>query len=103
MSKFKIIDMRTQEILEQFPETRENDHLLYIQYVETYHYQEFNREVFAKYKKLEIPPFSSIERSGRDLRRKFPNLRGTSNTQKNRSQAEAEYRESYKSNDFLTR
>lgn len=96
MKKLKIVDIRTQEILEQFPETRESDHLLYIQYIETYYYQDFNREIFANYKKLNIPPFSSVERSGRDLRRKFPNLRGTSNTQNNRSQAEAEYRENYK-------
>lgn len=92
MGRNKLIDTRTQEILEQFPETRKNDHLLYKKYIETYHYVDFNANVFVNYQEYGLPPFATIERSGRDIRSKFPNLKGDAATQEGRAKAEAEYR-----------
>ena len=95
MSKFKIIDTRVQEILEQFPETRENDHKLYSKYLETYYYLEFNKKIFENYTEYNIPPFSSIERSARDIKNKYTNLKGNADTQVKRAEAEKEYKNHY--------
>lgn len=95
MSRFSIIDTRVQELLEQYPETRENDHLLYSTYVETYHYLEIDKHIFVNYKEYNIPPFSSVERSARDVRKKNTHIRGTAVTQEKRQEAEAEYKEHY--------
>ena len=93
MGRNKIIDARVKETLELFPETRINDHLLYKRYIEAYHFVDFNANVFVNYQEYGLPPFATIERSGRDIRSKFPNLRGDAATQEARAKAEAEYRE----------
>lgn len=95
MNRISVIDTRVQELLEQFPDTRENDHLLYVVYIETYHFLEFSKRVFINYKEYDVPPFSSIERSARDIRNKHANLKGSAKTQENRNKGEAEYRKHY--------
>jgi len=95
MGRFKEIDTRVKELLEQIPETRENDQKLYIAYIETYYYIDFDKRVFADYKAYNLPPFSTVERSARDMRAKYPNLRGSKENQKNRKRLEAEYKTYY--------
>lgn len=95
MGRFSVIDARVQEILEQFPETRNCDQNLYATYVEMYYYLELNKQVFINYEKYGIPPSSSIERSARAIKEKYPNLKGTSENKNKRKKAEAEYIQHY--------
>lgn len=43
MSRVNVIENRVKEILQEYPETRGNDNLLYAKYIEEYHYIEFNK------------------------------------------------------------
>ena len=57
MSKINIVETRVKEILEIYPNTRENDNLLYVTYLEEYHYIDFRREKFINYKEYGLPSF----------------------------------------------
>lgn len=72
MAKISVIETRVKEILENSPATRENDNLLYVTYLEEYHYIDFNRETFVNYERYGLPSFKSIER----VRRKIQNEEG---------------------------
>lgn len=72
MAKISVIETRVKEMLENSPATRENDNLLYVTYLEEYHYIDFNRETFANYERYGLPSFKSIER----VRRKIQNEEG---------------------------
>ena len=74
MSKVNVIETRVKEVLENSPLTRENDNLLYVTYLEEYHYVDFNKQTFIDYERYGLPSFKSIERA----RRKIPNQQTTS-------------------------
>lgn len=95
MSKLKVIETRTKEILENFPETRTNDHALYRRYINTYHFKKIDEEVFQNYQLYRLPSFSSVERAGRKLKAKYKELAGTNQAEEIRREEEAEYRDYY--------
>lgn len=64
---------------------------MYVKYIDTYHSIEFTKENFIRFKELEIPPFSSIERAGRSIRNKYKYLDELE--QEKRQFAEEQYRE----------
>ena len=59
------------EILISYPETRSNDHLLYIIYFEEILCKSFNRRTFIEQQQS----FATIERLRRKVQREFPELR----------------------------
>lgn len=66
------------EILEQHPETRNSDNLLYVKVVESINanliYKPF-QELFIHAKEYGIPPFESVRRTRQKLQAEFPELR----------------------------
>ena len=95
MSKIKTVEIRVKELLENVPETRNNDELLYVTYLETYHYINFNKNVFVNYKEYGLPSFKTVERIRRDMQSKDSSVEAESSTQNNREYAEAECKEYY--------
>lgn len=58
------------DLLETIPETRFNDHLLYVHYLETYYKVPFTRENFIKFKQS----FEGISRARRKIQEAYPDL-----------------------------
>lgn len=54
-----------------------------------------NKDVFINHEEYKVPPFSTIERSARDIKLKYPNLRGKASNQQKRKQSEEEYKKYY--------
>lgn len=98
MAQLKVIETRVKELLEENQEARDNDQLLYVLYLETYHFIEFNKNVFAHYEEYHIPPFSSVERAARDIKRKQKYITMTEKEIKKRKSAEEKYKEFYGGN-----
>jgi hypothetical protein len=65
----KIVD-NVQYILEKYPETRGNDHLLYVKYIEEIHKCPFNKESFIKYQQS----FEGISRARRRVQENHSEL-----------------------------
>lgn len=95
MSKIKTVEIRVKELLENIPETRNNDELLYVTYLETYHYIDFSKNVFVNYKEYGLPSFKTIERVRRDMQSKDGSVEAENNTKEDRRYTEAEYKEYY--------
>ena len=95
MSKINLIETRVKELLENIPNTRNSDELLYVTYIETYHYTNLTRDTFINYKQYDLPSFKTIERIRRDLLNKEKHIEADQVTQDNRKYAEQEYRERY--------
>lgn len=95
MSKVNIVETRVRELLEQIPETRNSDELLYVTYIETYHYTNLSKDTFINYKQYNLPSFKTIERIRRDLQDKEKHVEADKETQDNREYAEKEYKEKY--------
>ena len=96
MAKINIIETRVKELLENVYETRNSDELLYVTYLETYHYIDFGKNVFVNYKEYNLPSFKTIERARRKLQEKYSYLEAELKTEENRKYKETEYKEYYK-------
>lgn len=67
IKKESIMEERVRELLENIPETRKSDELLYAMYIEQYYNIEFNKHTFVNYQQYQLPSFKSIERTRRDI------------------------------------
>lgn len=100
MSKVNVIEIRVKEILEYYPETRDNDNLLYVTYIEEYHYVKFTRETFINYEQYGLPAFKTIERVRRDIQNVQNLYKPSEKVEENRKEAEKTYRENYSGDDL---
>ena len=95
MSKTNIIEPRIKEILEFYPETRENDNLLYVKYIKEYHYVDFNENVFVNYEEYGLPSFKTIERVRRDIQNAQNMYKASEKVEEERKEAEKQYINNY--------
>ena len=95
MPKINVIETRVKEILDIFPNARENDNLLYVTYLREYHYVSFNEEVFVNYEKYGLPSFKSIERARRKIQNEQNSFKASEEIEKNRKEAEQLYKQTY--------
>ena len=86
-----IMEERVRELLENIPETRKSDELLYTMYIEQYYNIEFNKHTFVNYQQYQLPSFKSIERTRRDIQVKNKSL-----VDKNKQEVRTEIEEKYK-------
>ena len=91
MPKVDVIEIRVKELLEQYPETRNNDNLLYVKYLEEYHYVEFNKNTFIHYEKYGLPSYKTVERNRRKIQNEQNYCKASENMMKKRREAEQEY------------
>ena len=96
MGRVNVIETRVKEILANYPNTRENDHCLYITYLEEYHYINFNKDNFVNYEQYGLPSFKSIERARRKIQNEQCLYKASEGVEEGRREAEKEYRENYK-------
>ena len=78
MKNIRNTSVIVQGILEQHPETRNSDNLLYIKVVESINSDLIYKpmqEVFLQAKAYGIPPFESVRRTRQKLQAEFPELR----------------------------
>ena len=95
MPKINVVETRVKEILENYPNTRENDNLLYVTYIEEYHYIEFSKEKFINYAEYGLPSFKSVERARRRIQNEQCSYKASEDTENNRTEAEKTYRQIY--------
>lgn len=95
MSKVNLVETRVKELLENVPETRNSDELLYAIYIETYHYLSLNKDIFINYKQYNLPSFKTVERIRREMQCKEKHLEAEKETQDKRKYTEQEYKERY--------
>lgn len=95
MPKINVIETRVKEILDIFPNARENDNLLYVTYLREYHYVSFNEEVVVNYEKYGLPSFKSIERARRKIQNEQNSFKASEEIEKNRKEAERLYKQTY--------
>lgn len=91
MPKVDVIEIRVKELLEQYPETRNNDNLLYVKYLEEYHYIEFNKNTFVHYEKYGLPSFKTVERNRRKIQNEQNYCKASERIEEKRKEAETEY------------
>lgn len=91
IKKESIMEERVRELLENIPETRKSDELLYTMYIEQYYNIEFNKHTFVNYQQYQLPSFKSIERTRRDIQVKNKSL-----VDKNKQEVRTEIEEKYK-------
>lgn len=95
MPKVNVIETRVKEILEIYPETRENDNLLYVKYIKEYHYVDFTENVFINYEEYGLPSFESIERARRRIQNEEGFYKASEKVEEERKEAEKSYIENY--------
>ena len=95
MPRINEIEIRVKELLETYPQTRNNDNLLYVKYIEEYYYTEFNRETFVKYEEKGLPSYKSIERCRRKIKNEQNVCRATEETEQRRQEAEKYYKNNF--------
>ena len=95
MAKVSVIETRVKEVLENSPATRENDNLLYVTYLEEYHYVDFNKQTFIDYERYELPSFKSIERARRKIQNEEGKYKASESIEEERKKAEQNYRNYY--------
>ena len=95
MPKVNVIETRVKEILELYPETRENDNLLYVKYIKEYHYIDFNENVFINYEEYGLPSFKSVERARRRIQNEDGTYKASEKIEEKRKEAEKNYIENY--------
>lgn len=95
MAKISVIETRVKEILENSPTTRENDNLLYVTYLEEYHYIDFNRQTFVNYERYGLPSFKSIERVRRKIQNEEGKYKASGDIERKRVEAEQKYKKQY--------
>lgn len=88
--------------LETMPETRDDDYLLWLKVIEKVaeinNLPDFSKTMtfgsfLATMKYTKLPPYHSVSRARRKMQEKYPELRGTEETQEARSELEEDYRE----------
>lgn len=89
--KVNVVETRVEEILEVYPETRENDNLLYVKYIEEYHYVDFNRDTFVNYEQYGLPSYKTVERARRKIQNEKFRCRATETIENARKEAENNY------------
>ncbi len=94
LKKESIMEERVKELLENIPETRTSDELLYAVYIENYYDIEFNKHTFVNYQEYKLPSFKSIERTRRDIQNKYSNL-VDGNKKETRELIEKHYKDYY--------
>ena len=101
MARLKELEPIVKSTLEEFPETRNDDFLLYtvvaVSLNEDINYHSFTYAM-RKHKELGIPPFESVTRCRRKLQAKFPNLAASDAVQNIRDENISEYVRYAKSN-----
>ena len=100
MAKVNVIETRVKEILEFYPETRDNDNLLYVTYIKEYHYVDFTKETFINYEQYGLPSFKSVERARREIQNKQNMYKASEKIEENRKEAEKTYKENYCGDDL---
>ncbi len=90
----------TAQILTDCPETRSNDYLLWLDYIQAVcdNAEEVNKpfkEVIAHINELGFPSFESVSRERRFVQKEQPELKDP-NTARHRKNKEIEYRNKYK-------
>ena len=94
MARLKELEPTVKSVLEEFPETRNDDFLLYtvvaVSLNEDVNYYSFTRAM-QLHKKLGIPPFESVTRCRRKLQAKFPELAASDAVQDIRNENISEY------------
>jgi len=95
MPKVNVIETRVKEILEYYPETRENDNLLYVKYIKEYHYVDFTENVFINYEEYGLPSFKSVERARRKIQNEEGTYKASEKVEEERREAEKNYIENY--------
>ena len=94
--ELKAIKQTIKSILEDFPETRNDDNLLYYYYCESKHKGFLNMSLgnaLQTMKLLGVPPIESIGRARRKLQAEFPHLRAVGNVEAGRMLNEEVYRQ----------
>ena len=95
MRKISVVETRVREILEIYPETRENDNLLYVKYVEEYHYVDFSKDVFINYEQYGLPSYKTVERARRKIQNEQFHCRASEDVEEDRRNAEKSYIENF--------
>ncbi len=100
MKRFKTFPL-VQQILEESPETRDDDYLLWLCVIQKFT-AEHNITDVSKYmsvgaflaavKYMGIPLYETVSRERRKVQEKYPELRATAETQAARSDLELKYR-----------
>lgn len=96
MAKVSVIETRVKEVLENSPATRENDNLLYVTYLEEYHYVDFNKQTFIDYERYGLPSFKSIERSRRKIQNEEGKYKSSETIEEGRKEAEKQFQDYYR-------
>lgn len=96
MSKVNVIETRVKEVLENSPLTRENDNLLYVTYLEEYHYVDFNKQIFINYEQYGLPSFKSIERARRKIQNEEGKYKASERIEEGRKEAEKQFQDYYR-------
>lgn len=89
---------KVQDILERYPKTRDDDHILYFMFVKENYISKFNMPfdvAFLMHKEAKIPPYHSVARFRRELQNKFPELRADEIVKSARDEEEMQYHEYY--------
>lgn len=103
MSKLNILQELVEDILRTKPETRDSDNKLYVNVLSAYGLKykvDFSHvSIMGAYKRdlkfgdFKLPPIESVGRCRRKLQEMYPELRGTDDVEKARSEEEIIYRE----------
>ena len=101
MRKLLKITELVKGVLEEYPETRNDDNLLWLETMREAAYK--NNCVYAldlgltyimhNIRALNLPTFESVSRARRKLQAKYPELRGTERARKRRAEKEIIYKE----------
>lgn len=90
----EVIENATDRILKEFPEARNNDHLLYVYLCESINpivCQLSFSTVMRRRDEFQLPKFSSVSRARRKLQERNPALRGDKEVQQCRKELEKEF------------
>lgn len=95
--KQKQVEKTVKAILTEHPQTRNDDHWLYYQYVCRNGRPDGTpfTVIFISYKLYGFPSFESVGRARRRVQQKCPELRGDKGTQTARENLEKEYHDYY--------
>lgn len=95
--KQKQVEKTVKAILTEHPQTRNDDHCLYFQYVRRNGKPDGMTfaAIFVYYKLYGLPSFESVGRARRRVQQKCPELRGDKGTQTARETLEKEYHDYY--------
>lgn len=96
MKNIKQTQEVVREVLEEYPETRNSDDLLYVKVCARINAVAVNlpfHRVFLNRKELSIPPFESVRRARQKLQAQRPDLAGCDEVETHRTMLEETYRD----------